>query len=548
MSDLNRRAFLATLSALGISARTQATMAQDSRIAPADIRFQHGVASGDPLQDRVILWTRVTPTAISDVIEGRWIIATDPQLRHPCNSGWFATDIARDFTVKVDADDLDPDTTYYYRFVVNGVGSPVGRTRTLPSMRTNYAKFAYASCSNYPYGYFNAYARIAARNDLNFVLHLGDYIYEYPLGTYSNPLLAGTRDVQPTHEIVTLTDYRLRHALYRTDRDLQEAHRQHPFICVWDDHESTNDSYRDGAENHNPELGEGEWTVRKRAAIRAYNEWMPIRTSSRQDARIFRRFRIGNLADLVMLDTRLYGRDLQAAFKTGQSELLVNDPVIADASRSLLGIEQEQWLYAQLSLSKTRGALWRVLGQQVMMAQLSATFGRTVINPDQWDGYAPTRSRLFDHLASNRIDNNIVLTGDIHSAWFNDLTTNPWDAASYDATTGRGVLGVEFVTPAVSSPGPIPEPNAAAQTAAGLRFVSPHMKYIDLFRRGYGIVDMDRERVQGEVYHVDTIDQRSSVERFAAAFITQPSRNALVPASGASPSRPERDPAPAQLS
>ncbi len=544
MSRINRRDFLATLSALGITAQTQATLANGARIATGDPTFRHGVASGDPLQDRVILWTRVTPSKLDQFVTGQWVIATDPQLRQPCNVGSFATDISRDFTVKVDADGLEPDKTYYYRFITQGAGSPIGRTRTLPSHRANHVRFAYASCSNYPYGYFNAYARIAARHDLNFVVHLGDYIYEYPLGTYANPLLAGLRDVVPQNEIVALTDYRLRHALYRTDADLQEVHRQHPFICVWDDHEITNDAYKDGAENHNPELGEGEWQLRKRNAIRAYNEWMPIRTRSRGDERIYRRFRIGNLADLIMLDTRIYGRDLQAAFKTGQSELPVNDAIITDASRSLLGLEQEQWLSQQLSQSKSRGALWRILGQQVMMAQLSATFGRTIINPDQWDGYAPARSRLFQQWVNERIDNNVVLTGDIHSAWCNDLTPNPWDSATYNAATGAGVLGVEFVTPAISSPSPIPERNAAAQTAAGLRFVSPHMKYIELFRRGYGLVDMNRERVQGEVYHVDTVDQRSVNEQFAAAFVSESGRNALQPAAGPSAARDLRDPAP----
>src|SRR6185295_10158229 len=163
-------------------------------------------------------------------------------------------------------------------------------------------------------------------------------------GQYANPVLAGLRDVVPANEILTLTDYRQRHALYKSDADLQEAHRQHPFICVWDDHEAANDAWRDGAENHNPEEGEGEWTVRRRQAIRAYNEYMPIRNSSRFDDDIFRRFRIGNLADLIMLDTRLHGRDLQAAFKTGQADVPSDDLIVSDSSRSLLGFDQERWL------------------------------------------------------------------------------------------------------------------------------------------------------------------------------------------------------------
>ena len=529
MSQITRREMIATLSALGLAPSAFAHDRGGDKPDSDDKQvFAHGVASGDPLPDRVILWTRITPRRFTDEVEGRWRIATDERMKRVCNTGRFATDIGRDFTVKIDADDLDPGRTYFYQFEVRGATSPVGRTRTLPIRHVDRFRLAFASCSNYPYGYFNAYARIAERDDIDVVLHLGDYIYEYPLGTYANPALAGLRDVVPSNEIVTLADYRLRHALYKSDRDLQEAHRRHPFICVWDDHESANDAYRDGAENHNPEAGEGEWTVRRRQAIRAYNEYMPIRNSSRFDDDIFRRFRIGNLADLIMLDTRLHGRDLQAAFKTGQADVPSDDLIVSDSSRSLLGFDQERWLERQLWESKQRGAAWRVMGQQVMMAQLSSTFGRTIINPDQWDGYRPARSRLFAHLAENEIHDNVVLTGDIHSAWCADLTATPWDPAAYDPSTGKGVLGVEFVSPAVTSPGPVADPVAAAGLAAQLRAVSPHLKYIDLYRRGYGILDLTKERAQGEIYHVDTIDARSDNEQLSAVFVSESGKNTLV--------------------
>jgi alkaline phosphatase D len=306
---------------------------------------------------------------------------------------------------------------------------------------------------------------------------------------------------------------------------LQEAHRLHPFVCVWDDHEATNDAWRDGAENHNPENGEGEWVVRRRNAIRAYNEYMPIRSDTTFDDKIYRRFRIGNLADLVMLDTRLHGRDLQAAFKTGQSELPVSDPTISDGTRSLLGFDQEAWLERQLWNSKQRGATWRVLGQQVMMAQLSSTFGQSIINPDQWDGYRPARERLYRHLIDNNIANNVVLTGDIHSSWCSDLTLNPWDSSGYNPQTGAGVVGAEFVCPAVTSPGPIPDPTAAATVAAQLRFVSPHIKYIDLFRRGYGVLDLNSERAQCEIYHVATVDAKSDQEQLAKVMVSEVGNN-----------------------
>jgi alkaline phosphatase D len=337
----------------------------------------------------------------------------------------------------------------------------------------------------------------------------------------------------------------LRHALYKSDPDLQEAHRQHPFICVWDDHEAANDAYRDGAENHNPEAGEGEREVRRRQAIRAYNEYMPIRSRSRFDDKIYRRFRIGKLADLIMLDTRLHGRDLQAAFKTGQSDLPVSDPVISDPGRTLLGFDQEQWLEQHLWNSQVRGATWRILGQQVMMAQLSATFGQTIINPDQWDGYRPARERLYRHLIDNNIGNNVVLTGDIHSSWCNDLTLNPWDPTGYNPATGAGVLGAEFVAPAVSSPGPIPDPATATVTAGQLRAVSPHMKYINLYRRGYGVLDVSRERAVCEVYHVATVDTPSSAQELAAVFVSEAGNNVVKPGMALGLGITSTDPAPA---
>jgi alkaline phosphatase D len=545
MTTFRRRDFVAALSALSLSPVALAARRDGSAGNRHSERFLHGVASGDPLHDRVVLWTRITPRRLEHVVEGYWQVATDSRLRHVCNAGRFTTDVSRDFTVKIDADRLDPGRTYYYRFTVRGAQSAIGRTRTLPLGDISSLRLAFASCSNYPYGYFNPYRRIAERNDLDFVLHLGDYLYEYALGGYADPALATLRDVVPHNEIVTLADYRLRHALYKSDPDLQEAHRQHPFICVWDDHEITNDTWRDGAENHNPEQGEGEWATRKRQAVRAYNEYMPVRSRSLFDDKVYRRFRIGTLADLMMLDTRLHGRDLQAAFKTGESELPANDPIVSDPGRTLLGWDQEQWLDRQLWNSKARGTIWRVLGQQVMMAQLSATFGQTMINPDQWDGYRPARERLYQHLLDHSIDNNVVLTGDIHSSWCSDLTLNPWDPSGYDPLTGRGVLGAEFVTPGVTSPGPIPDPATAAAVAGQLRLASPHMKYIDLYRRGYGVLDLNRQRALCSIYHVDRVDALSDQEMLAGAFVTEAGNNVVRAAVAEPSSVTAAEPAPA---
>jgi alkaline phosphatase D len=462
-------------------------------------------------------------------IEGRWRIATDERMQRVIQRGRFTTSALKDFTVKIDARGLQPGETYHYQFETGGASSPIGRTRTLPAAGVKRVRMAFASCSNYPYGHFNAYARIAERNDLDFVLHLGDYLYEYPLGGYASKALAGIRDAVPVREIVALADYRARHALYKSDPDLQEAHRLHPFICVWDDHELTNDAYRDGAENHNPEAGEGLWNERRRNAVRAYDEYMPIRTPSGASDRIFRSFRLGELGDLIMLDTRLHGRDLQAAFKTGQSEMASNDSIITDAARSLLGRDQERWLERELWSSRQRGAAWRVLGQQVMMSQLSLTSGRTILNPDQWDGYAPARQRLFTHLQEQKINNNVVLTGDIHSTWCADLTANPWDPASYDFATGRGVLGVELTCPGITSPSSTSDPAVALERANRFRSAAPHFKYVELLRRGYGVLELTAERAQGEIYHVDTVDRRDPVQVLSKVLVSERGDNALRP-------------------
>ena len=312
MIQLNRRELIAALGAIGL-----APAAFASADEPA-LTFAHGIASGDPTRDSVILWTRVNTADARDTVRAKWTVASDPGMKDIRRFGRVETNHRRDFTVKIDARGLRPAATYYYQFEAGGVKSPVGRTRTLPDKSVDRLRLAFASCANYPHGYFNAYARIAARDDLDFVLHLGDYIYEYKLGDYADAALEGQRDVVPTQEIVTLADYRLRYALYRTDPDLQEVHRQHPFITVWDDHETANNSWRDGAENHNPDEGEGKWRVRRRGAVQAYNEYMPIRSDSPSDDRIYRTFRFGDLADILMLDTRLHGRDQQIDIKEGE--------------------------------------------------------------------------------------------------------------------------------------------------------------------------------------------------------------------------------------
>ncbi len=531
--QVSRRIFLAAGMAFAATPGARASTRRHQ------FSFDHGVASGDPLHDRVILWTRVTPSNWEHDVTVKWKLARDVKMRRVVAKGRVKTNVLRDFTVKVDVDGLDPAQTYYYQFSAAGAESMIGRTRTLPLANAPAARIAVASCANLPMGLFNVYALIARRTDLDAVMHLGDYIYEYANGTYGDGTLLG-RVPMPDNEIVSLFDYRQRHEQYKRDADLQAAHRQHAFICVWDDHEFANNTWKGGADNHNPHRGEGEWSARRTAAIRAYCEWMPIRESGETpDDRIYRQFRFGNLADLLMLDTRLHGRDRQSLAKPAASG---SGYTVDDPARTLLGFDQEEWLSRRLSLSRSDDVTWRLLGQQVMMARLSPNPGQTTLNPDAWDGYAPARQRLFDTVRDNGIDNLVVLTGDVHSSWANELTGNPWEPATYDPVTGRGVLGVEFATPAVSSPGVL-DPIEAIRQVKLVSDASPHVKYVECHKRGYVLLDIDRERIQGEFWHVATVDTPSRDETLASAFINEAGANRLQAVSTASPTRLEIDPA-----
>lgn len=485
----------------------------------ADDPFLHGVASGDPLTDRVILWTRITPytaegfQATPDeypaAINYRWVVAQDPYMTSIVLEGEGETSPDRDFTVKVDVAGLQPGTTYYYRFESQGWASDTGRTKTLPVGHVERLRIAFTSCSNWEGGFFNVYGAIAKRDDLDVVLHLGDYIYEYGTGGYGSN--GANRQHEPAHEILTLADYRERHAQYKTDEYLREAHRQNAFITVWDDHESANDAYAEGAENHSEET-EGNWFERRSAAVKAYFEWMPIREKGLDgygDQLIYRDFRFGDLIDLMMLDTRLYSRSEQAVI--GDVGTLLNP------DHKLLGDEQEQWLFDKLTQSQVDGTSWRLLGQQVMMAQLAA--GGIGFNMDQWDGYPACRERLFNHVIDNEIDNFVVLTGDIHSSWANDLAPQPFNVSQYDRESGAGAIGVEFVTPGVSSPG-IEDYYLAFAASFALKNSLPHMKLVDFFHRGYVLMDITHERIQAEWHWVRSVRRKTDIGFFARAFQT----------------------------
>ena len=467
--------------------------------------FYHGVASGDPLQDAVIIWTRITLNE-TDPVTVNWRVAIDTLFENVVANGTTTTDSTIDWTVKVDVSGLTAGEWYYYDFEHNGVHSLIGRTRTAPNGGVDHLRFGVVSCQSYEHGFYHAYKDMSTRNDMDCILHLGDYIYEYEAGGYSSNISG--RDNEPTSEIVDLSDYRMRYSHYKLDPDLRAAHQQYPFIIIWDDHETANNSYSDGAGNHT-EGSEGMWTDRKAYGIQANTEWLPIRVPDENDPeRRYRDFNFGDLADLSMLDTRLYDRDEQG---TGE-----------DADRSLLGFNQRHWLYDNLSNSSAK---WKVIGQQVMVAPLTA-FG-IPINNDQWDGYPAERDSLFSHLTTNSIDNSVVLTGDIHTSWANDL---PGDG--YDENTGDGSVGVEFVVTSITSASfPIP----VGQNL--ITSLNPHIKYADLTQKGFMIVDLTQDAAQSDWFYVsDVTSTNYDGSNWGAGWLTNDGDNHLTEAISQAPS------------
>lgn len=498
--------------------------------AAAPVHFTHGVASGDPLSDRVILWARVLPGDGALVtLTGRWEVAEDVQFKRVVMSGETTTGPERDYTVKVDATGLQPATNYWYRFVFNGVTSAVGRTRTLPVGAVEAFSLAVCSCSNYPQGYFNAYRDIA-KADIDVVMHLGDYIYEYAQGVYANPYVVESlgRAVVPEHEILVLEDYRQRYGLYRTDEDLQAAHAAHPWICVWDDHELANNTWHSGAQNHSDD--EGDFFVRMQMARKAYHEWMPIRTPAQTDqGPIYRSFQVGDLADIIMLDTRLEGRDEQLDYKRDLLDAkrppeVFEETLRRNPERTLLGEDQFNWLANQLAASKDRGAPWQFLGQQVLMGKInipqmtqeqlaSLTLPEEVrsyvlgtlqlgayglpMNLDAWDGYPADRERVFN-LLLELANNPVVVAGDTHNGW------------AFNLQTEAGVpVGVEVGCPGVTSPGlesyfPLPP----EQMAALLQASSPELVGVDTKHRGWSKVTLTPEATVSQWRFVSTVLER----------------------------------------
>jgi alkaline phosphatase D len=424
--------------------------------------FAHGVASGDPLPGGVVIWTHLTGAG-GGSHEVLWEVGETESFGTALASGVATTDAERDFTVKVDVACLRPGTTYYYRFQAQGRVSPIGRTRTAAYGPTESMTFAFCSCSNFPAGWFHGY-RAIAELDVDVVFHLGDYIYEYGGG--------GLRPHLPAHELITLDDYRERYAQYRSDVDLQEAHRMHPFVCTWDDHETANNSWSGGAANHSD--GEGSWEDRASAARQAYYEWLPIREGT-----LYRRFTWGDLADFFVLDTRIEGRDEQS----------LTQEEAYDPARQLLGETQEAWLVDGIGDTPST---WTVLAQQVVMGAWSIAQdaeGRPLpLNRDAWDGYPAARDRVFAAVVESDRD-LVVLTGDVHSSWAQDLAT---DFTAYNVVTHTGSVGVEAVAPGITSGGGVVE------LADNLAAATPHIKWANSALRGFVVMRASHDELTAE--------------------------------------------------
>lgn len=547
----SRRQFVGRLASLATLLSTGATLTACGGGDDEPPRFDYGVASGDPLSDRVILWTHAQFSGLSDDVPLTWEVASDAGFAALVASGNAQTTAAAGHTVKVDATGLSAGKDYFFRFRWGQHSSPVGKTRALPAAGASSLALAVLSCSNYPAGYFHVYAE-AAKSNAKYAVHLGDFIYEYAADGYASAdaTILG-RVSQPATECLTLADYRKRYAQYRSDPDSKTFHATLPVIAVWDDHEVANDTFKSGAENHT-EGAEGRFTERRTAAVRAWHEWMPVRAPDANNLlKIYRSFEFGGLAALHMLETRLIGRDKQITFPELMDPATASSAMatLASTSRSMMGTEQRGWLQGQMAASQ---AIWQVLGQQVLMGRM--TFPVSVLNTlnpsdtspaavaagqkavtdyltakataaqapglltptqtalldpaqnpqlgynlDAWDGY-PVEREILLTTAKQLGKKLVVLAGDTHNAWASQLTL-----------MDGSVVGHEFATSSVSSPGfeaylPTLTPEESKAIFLG---VVNDLKFADTARRGFMLMQFTPAQATATWHFVDTVKSHS---------------------------------------
>ncbi len=548
-NNLTRREFIALTSICAgnilLSTSLAGCTSTSQRLSSAsDFAFQHGVASGDPLKDGFILWTRATPLQQHRQLVIGWEVSEDNRFKKLVRSGTAIVDQETDFTLKVDVRGLQQGQQYYYRFVGNNSVSDTGRCKTLPTIDVKQVNFIVCSCANYPAGFFHAYEDAARNNDIDAVLHLGDYLYEYGMGQYGTEHAKEIGRELPKGldtEMVTLESYRLRYGLYRSDTSLQKLHAAAAFIHIWDDHEIANDTWREGAQNHN--LGEGEFSQRKFNAIKAWYEWLPVRVvDNSEKQKIYRSFDFGNLISLHMLDTRVIARDKQlnvADYKDPITNKIDNKKFnqdLSDSNRVLIGNKQFLWLQQKIEDSNSK---WQLIGQQVLMgkmlfpaelAKYRKTLGKVPkflnqlaalkknqhvesnplsktdqqrlnrkapYNMDAWDGYPAEREKLFSLIKRNN-KNLLVIAGDTHNAWSNTLVDN-----------SGSTVGMEFAVQSITSPGMEKylkmDATLAQQTANSLCELIDDLNYCNLHQRGYLKLTIKTDEVKSEWVFIDSI-------------------------------------------
>lgn len=492
--------------------------------------FSHGIASGDPTHDSVLLWTRVSAAGSTSL---DWELASDTDFTQILQHGSARISAANDHTVKVLVENLQPGQTYFYRFRVDGAVSEPGRTRTLPTGPLAQLGLAIASCSNYSFGFFNAYEVIANDAEIDFVLHLGDYIYEYGADGWGAAEGAGIdRAHSPANEVVSLKDYRERHAQYKTDFGSRLMHAAHPVISTWDDHESTNNPWLGGAQNHQPNT-EGEWRARRDASLQAYFEWMPVRDpgAGRSRAELWRHFSFGDLASLITLETRHTGRSeqidysdhLESIDNKSDRDRFMRD-ILGDSSRSMLSSDMESFLASSLAKSLSESEPWRLVGNQIPIARthvpdvanrleqevgrryeslpdshgLRSTLGQfdLPLYLDTWDGYPAARERFYQQCVAAGASDLIVLTGDSHAFWANELFND----------SGRR-MGVELGTAGITSPGDF-EDYGPEGAAAFDRLVAEHNREVtwtDCTHRGFVKLVLTHDSAKADYIVVDNV-------------------------------------------
>ncbi|MFK7809475.1 MAG: alkaline phosphatase [Saprospiraceae bacterium] len=473
--------------------------------------FYHGVASGDPLSDRVIIWTRYTPEEKGKSHPVKWIIAKDKALTEVVNEGIATAYPDRDYTIKIDVLGLEANEYYYFQFIENGRKSALGRTKTAPRRNAEKVKLAVISCTNYEAGYYNALASLAKQDSMDAVIHLGDYIYEYEPGGYGAEEL--DRHHLPAKELISLEDYRTRYAQYRLDEDFQEVHRMHPFIAIWDDHEIANNAYAQGAQNH--QTDEGDYLKRKQSAKQAYYEWLPIREKS--GGQLYRKITMGKLADILLLDERIAGRTAPAENP--------KDKIFMDEERTMLGAQQYEWLTKSLSSSEAR---WKIIGSQVLFSDLDQKAGRPKrpVNMDAWDGYPAEKKRFVQFLKEYQIEDLVFVSGDTHCSWAFEVPTS---AAAYRKGGTKETVAIELGTPSVTSANydEYAEVDQIEKLEGVYKKENAHLKYVNLRDHGYLLLEISEEEVLATYRYVETVLAKTEKE-IIGEHITIKSGNKVI--------------------